>query len=874
MTLFEKDRESGRGAGTEGEPQEEVRVRRHMSTTAVATAIGTLAAAIGVSTWWGFGTAGRILQTQVEETGRQAAVTAGRSLESLQAASAANISRSADIVLDEPLRAQAAMAALLVETAEAAGRSAGYINGALNEIADEAGTGRIDAVAERGRSYSSEGTQAYQAIEARFRDLSDSVMDGAIRTASMPGVPEAGGLRKVAAAGTTHRPMIVRAETILDTEAMAADYGREADRWGRTLAEAQARSIALTAIHLFERAEEAGWSEQQVESRLDEIVESTGISLLLARTDQGGIPYEVGERHWAGDVAQRQHQTARRELSAAGEGSVTLLGHLNAERRWVVAAMATREEGNLTSTVNVVTQATNRGLLETGWQLEAERLATMEGIEGVWVTVLEDEGEARLAAAAPRETAGDEEAEPPAPATGEDGEPVDTSTWGRWTAEHEAQAREAAAAGGALANADVSLLRQERARVLSAAPAGALQEQTAVVVVQQEAADAAGQMRDEVVLGLGIAGLLLGVIGGGTAWGTRRWLTQPIEGMAEASRKLTLGKEPDAGLLRRLRRRNDEMGALARNFSEMIVQVRERHTELEARVAERTELTEAANTTLRRREADRRKDLELAGKVQQSLVSVGARRYGPVRMASRMTPARELGGDFVSILDRADGSVFIAVCDVSGKGIGAALFMAAAQSALSAAASRGAAPSEIAEETNRRLQEGNDLEMYVTGFVGVIAPMTGQLEYVCAGHEPPISIQSGDKAGKLNGSEDVPLGLGSPRERYTTRKRQLRAGETLVAYTDGIPDACNDEQREYGEARLQALVESNAGREPEELINEIWKAVDVFTGRAPTNDDKTVLILQREARPSRRERGQGRRGSARTEDAEAAGEAA
>ena len=860
MTLFD----NGDAADKTGQPgldaseENEGRVRRHMSTIAVASAIGTLALAIGVNTWWGLGTASRILQTQVEQTGRQAAITAGRSLESLQPASAANISRSADRVLEEPLRVQAAATALLIETAEAAGRSAQQINQALEDIADEAGSSRIDAVADRGRSYSSEGPRASQAIESRFAGLSEAVMEGVIGTATMPGVPEDGGLRKIAAAGTTHRPMIVRVQTILDTNEMAEDYGRENDRQGRSLAEAQARAVAITMTYMFEQAGEAGWSEQQIEGRLQEIIETTSLSLVLARTDQGGTAYEYGERHWAGTIEQRQHQTARQELKAAGEGAVTLLGHLNDDRYWVVSGLATTEDGNLTSQVNVATQATNRGLLETGWQLEAERLATMEGIEGIWVAVIEGDGEIRLAGAAPRGNA-NEEAEP---VLDDDGEPIDNSTWGRWSEEHADQARAAATAGGALANAEVSLLSRERAQVLSAAPAGGIQENAAIVVVQQEAADAASQMRDEALRGLGTAVLLIALIGGGTAYGSRLWLTQPIESLAEASRQLSKGQRPQAELTEKIRKRRDEMGALARNFHQMAGEVFGQRAELEERVSERTKFLEAANDSLRETEGLRRKDLELARRVQHNLVSTGTRRYGAIRMSSRMTPAKELGGDFVSIVERPNGTVCLAVCDVSGKGVSAALFMAAAQSALNGAANRSAGASEIAKDTNERLQDGNDLEMFMTGIVAVLTPETGQLEYVCAGHEPPISIQVGQKATKLATSDDVPMGLGSPKNKYTAHTRQLRPGETIVAYTDGIPDASNNEERSYGDTRLQSLMESNASREPEEMIQELWAAIDVFTGRTPTYDDKTCLILQRDSRSGPRERrGGGRRGS-------------
>ena len=200
--------------------------------------------------------------------------------------------------------------------------------------------------------------------------------------------------------------------------------------------------------------------------------------------------------------------------------------------------------------------------------------------------------------------------------------------------------------------------------------------------------------------------------------------------------------------------------------------------------------------------------------MQHALVPQGTQTAGSLTLCSRMTPARELGGDFISIQRHPGGQkLFLAVCDVSGKGVAAALFMAVAQSAIAAAAGKHKDVRAIAAEANATLSAANPLGMFVTGMIAMLDTATGRMDYVIAGHEPPLAVRPGKDLCRLERSGNIPLGL-DPGEPYDRFEHRIAPGETIVAYTDGVTDACNPEEQTFGEDRLQELLTGQRRRVP------------------------------------------------------------
>ena len=809
---------------------------RRLGTTATLGLTALLATAIGGTSAGALWIASNALRTQAEDAGRQAAVTAATSFATLAEPSAANIARTLDIVLHDHLQAQAAATALLVEAAETAGHGADYIQDALRQIASRSPIRRIDVTATAGPGYSTEPTRLDQTeLEPAFAALATtSTATG--RTAAAAATRTAAGLTKAAAAQPMHRPAAVRIEQQLDSLSAAQAYGAEDDRTARDLADQQATAIARLLTHAIELAEDAGWGSDRIETRLEALVRTTTIEYIAAATADGQVVYEAGEAAAASD---NRSQPA---LNTGTDEAVAIEGRYDDRRRWLTRAAATRANRGVTATVDVATRSGEENLVETAWQTEANRLAAVEGVTGVWIAEM---------AAAPEGRPGAVRLRAAAPGPGQD-RATATDAWNRWDPPRIEMAAKAARLSAATASSTIELLSGNDATLLSAAPIGRLGEgRTVAVVIESRANEVVDRMRREAATGLGAAAGLIAMLATMTTWTARRWLTRPIEAMADAARHLQAGERPPEDLTAQLQLRTDELGGLARSFSLMTDHVLARHEELTALVADKTRWLQEANGKLTETQQRIEAEIGLAKTVQQALVPQGSDTVGNLTLCSRMTPARQLGGDFINIHRHPGGPdsadrLFVAICDVSGKGVPAALFMAVAQSAIAAAAGKHDDLREICAEANRTLCEANPLGMFVTGVIALIDTTTGRLEYVCAGHEPPLAVGPGKQLSRLRGTDNIPLGL-EPAEQYNKLKREIARDETIVAYTDGVTDACNPEDELFGESRLQELLANNVLEPPQRMLQQIWTAVDLFSGPMAAADDKTCVLVRRDA---------------------------
>ena len=242
-------------------------------------------------------------------------------------------------------------------------------------------------------------------------------------------------------------------------------------------------------------------------------------------------------------------------------------------------------------------------------------------------------------------------------------------------------------------------------------------------------------------------------------------LTNPIE-IADAARLVETGEQPDPGAMGPVMGRSDEIGSLARVFNDMTVQVFSREEQLETLVSERTQELQTSNQHLRIAQEAIDQDLEMAKIVQAALVREGNVEIGPFSAYARMTPAKHVGGDFVDVVGPSDGTLFFVIGDVSGKGVAAALFMAASQSAVKSAflgrAEIGTIAAEvaaIAEDTNRRLCSQNPMGMFVTCMLAMVNLENGAVDYVCAGHEPAFLIGNDDSRRVLPLTGGLAMGL-------------------------------------------------------------------------------------------------------------------
>jgi anti-sigma regulatory factor (Ser/Thr protein kinase) len=194
-----------------------------------------------------------------------------------------------------------------------------------------------------------------------------------------------------------------------------------------------------------------------------------------------------------------------------------------------------------------------------------------------------------------------------------------------------------------------------------------------------------------------------------------------------------------------------------------------------------------------------------------------------------------------------DGRVGILVADVAGKGVGAALYMAASWALLRTYAGQThAQPNRVLEATNRRITHEARTDRFVTLFYALVDPDTGTLTYCNAGHCPALLYRATEPEALAElPSQGIPLGM-LAHARWDARMIQLEPGDALVIYTDGVIEARDSQGAFFDEERLHSVILAHAGRPAAEIQQAILDAVDEFVGGGARSDDVAVAVLVRE----------------------------
>ena len=207
-----------------------------------------------------------------------------------------------------------------------------------------------------------------------------------------------------------------------------------------------------------------------------------------------------------------------------------------------------------------------------------------------------------------------------------------------------------------------------------------------------------------------------------------------------------------------------------------------------------------------------------------------------------MTPAKEVGGDFYDFFRLPDGRIAFLVADVTGKGVPAALFMMNAKTTIKLLLNFGLPLAAVATRANAALKEGNTKHMLVSAWIGVLDVSTGEVEFVNAGHNPPVRFGGGETA--YCRETHGPM-LGAIRTAtYSSGRFRLAPGERLLLYTDGVTEAHDSADRLFGEERLKELLGKQAGASPAEACAAVRREVDAFAGACEQFDDITVMALE------------------------------
>ena len=214
-------------------------------------------------------------------------------------------------------------------------------------------------------------------------------------------------------------------------------------------------------------------------------------------------------------------------------------------------------------------------------------------------------------------------------------------------------------------------------------------------------------------------------------------------------------------------------------------------------------------------------------------------------IAASMTPAKDVGGDFYDFFRIDDDRIGFVIADVSGKGIPAAIFMAVSRTLIRATGVRGGSPADCLTYSNKLLAAESVDCMFVTVFYGIFNLKTGEISYCNAGHNPPYILKRGGAVEVLPMSQDPMVGAIDGIE-YHGATLQLDHGDSLVMFTDGVTEAMNAQNEEFGEERLEDTLAEVTMHNCQQIVEAIKADVAAFVGDAEQSDDITVLALKRQ----------------------------
>lgn len=236
-------------------------------------------------------------------------------------------------------------------------------------------------------------------------------------------------------------------------------------------------------------------------------------------------------------------------------------------------------------------------------------------------------------------------------------------------------------------------------------------------------------------------------------------------------------------------------------------------------------------------------ELRIASDIQMSMIPNVFPSMEGLDMYASMTTAKEVGGDLYNYLLK-DNKLYFCVGDVSGKGVPASLFMAMATRGFRTLAAMGKSPAEIATRMNLELSENNEAGMFVTMFICMFDTKLGRLEYCNAGHNPPVIGNADGQFSFLDVEEtNAPIGLW-PELVFKGETIDYFHNRLLLLYTDGLNEAENRQQEQYGEDRIVKLITSICTKNTHDIVEALKADVNHFRDGAEQNDDLTILAFR------------------------------
>jgi serine phosphatase RsbU (regulator of sigma subunit) len=238
------------------------------------------------------------------------------------------------------------------------------------------------------------------------------------------------------------------------------------------------------------------------------------------------------------------------------------------------------------------------------------------------------------------------------------------------------------------------------------------------------------------------------------------------------------------------------------------------------------------------------RELQLAREIQQRFQPTAPPVVPGFELQGISFPSYEIGGDYYDFIKCSDGRLVVALGDVSGKGTAAALLMSSLHAAVHAQVASCRPITETVGAVNRYLADNTPANRFVTLFYAELDPATGGLSFINAGHNPPLIAHGSDGTLEQLGAGGLPLGI-LPDYDYREGRTQLRAGDVLVVYSDGVTETQNPTGDEFGTTRLEAVISQNLHLTAPGIRDKIEAALSAFAQGTPAVDDITLVIVKR-----------------------------
>jgi sigma-B regulation protein RsbU (phosphoserine phosphatase) len=239
-----------------------------------------------------------------------------------------------------------------------------------------------------------------------------------------------------------------------------------------------------------------------------------------------------------------------------------------------------------------------------------------------------------------------------------------------------------------------------------------------------------------------------------------------------------------------------------------------------------------------------KRELDVAASIQQKILPVALPDIEGYDIAGNNIPSKEVGGDYYDVIKLNDGRFALIIADVAGKGVPASLLVSTLNASLTAYLDLQVPLSELAVKINSIIYKSSTGDKFITFFIAVLNPATGELDIVNAGHNPSLLLRNDGTMQKIEAG-GIAFGMFDMGLPFAGEKLTMEKGERLFLYTDGIPEAMDKNDNEYSDEKMEEFFKNNKPANASKFIDSIFNDVKIFTGSAPQSDDITALYLIR-----------------------------